>query len=142
MLPRFFCQTQYRYVLTDEKGTVLDIVKGKKNSVVFSERTINQIAKNKKTALILYHNHPGGNSFSQGDISVLLTNPEIKEMVAVGHNGRVYSLKIGKGKRPTVEAFLPMYKNFYNKYKNQGDKIVKMIAEKYNWTYTIGGGKK
>ena len=35
-----------------------------------------------------------------------------------------------------------MYKNFYNKYKNQGDKIVKMIAEKYNWTYTIGGGKK
>ena len=111
-------------MLTDEKGTVLDIVKGKKNSVVFSERTINQIAKNKKTALILYHNHPGGNSFSQGDISVLLTNPEIKEMVAVGHNGRVYSLKIGKGKRPTVEAFLPMYKNFYNKYKNQGDKIV------------------
>ena len=131
-----------RYVLTDEKGTVLDIVKGKKNSVVFSERTINQIAKNKKPALILYHNHPGGNSFSEKDISVLLTNPEIKEMIAVGHNGRVYSLRIGKGKRPTVEDFLPMYKNFYNKYKDQGDKIVKMIAEKYNWTYTIGGGKK
>lgn len=60
----------------------------------------------------------------------------------MGHNGRVYSLKIGKGKRPTVKDFLPMYKNFYNKYKDQGDKIVKMIAEKYNWTYTIGGGKK
>ena len=110
-------------MLTDEKGTVLDIVKGENDRVAFSERTINQIAKNKKTALILYHNHPGGNSFSQSDISVLLTNPEIKEMVAVG-------------------AFLLMYKNFYNKYKNQGDKIVKMIAEKYNWTYTIGGGKK
>ena len=110
-------------MLTDEKGTVLDIVKGENDRVAFSERTINQIAKNKKTALILYHNHPGGNSFSQSDISVLLTNPEIKEMVAVGHNGRVYSLRIGKGKRPTEEAFLLMYKNFYNKYKDQGDKI-------------------
>ena len=43
---------------------------------------------------------------------------------------------------PTVEAFFHMYKNFYNKYKNQGDKIVKMIAEKYNWTYSVHGGKK
>ena len=50
MLPRFFCQTQYRYVLTDEKGTVLDIVKGENDRVAFSERTINRIAKNKKTA--------------------------------------------------------------------------------------------
>ena len=65
---------------------------------------ISPVKNDKKTALILYHNHPGGNSFSEKDISVLLTNPEIKEMIAVGHKGRVYSLRIGKGKRPTVEA--------------------------------------
>ena len=106
-------------MLTDEKGTVLDIVKGKKNSVVFSERTIKQIAKNKKPALILYHNHPGGNSFSQSDISVLLTNPEIKEMVAVGHNGRVYSLRIGKGKRPVLKDFLKVYRDFFDKNNQQ-----------------------
>ena len=106
-------------MLTDEKGTVLDIVKGENDRVAFSERTINQIAKNKKTALILYHNHPGGNSFSQGDISVLLTNPEIKEMVAVGHNGRVYSLKIGKGGKPSTEEFLKVYQNFFDKNNKQ-----------------------
>lgn len=131
-----------RYVLTDEKGTVLDIVKGKKNSVVFSERTINQITKNKKPALILYHNHPGGNSFSQGDINVLLTNPEIKEMVAVGHNGRVYSLKIGKGGKPSTEEFLKVYQNFFDKNNKQYGTTVKYVARKYKWVYTVHGGKK
>ena len=129
-------------MLTDEKGTVLDIVKGENDRVAFSERTINQIAKNKKTALILYHNHPGGNSFSQGDISVLLTNPEIEEMVAVGHNGRVYSLKIGKGKRPGLKDFYYTADDLYYKYKNQGDKAVKLIAKKHGWTYTVHGGKQ
>ena len=131
-----------RYVLTDEKGTVLDIVKGKKNSVVFSERTINQIAKNKKTALILYHNHPGGNSFSQSDISVLLTNPEIKEMVAVGHNGRVYSLRIGKGKRPVLKDFIKVYRDFFDKNNQQYGVTVKYVARKYKWIYTVHGGEK
>lgn len=131
-----------RYVLTDEKGTVLDIVKGKKNSVVFSERTINQIAKNKKPALILYHNHPGGNSFSKSDISVLLTNPEIKEMVAVGHNGRVYSLKIGKGKRPVLKDFLKVYRDFFDKNNQQYGATVKYVARKYKWVYTVHGGEK
>ena len=138
-----------RYVLTDEKGTVLDIVKGKKNSVVFSERTINQIAKNKKPALILYHNHPGGNSFSQSDISVLLTNPEIKEMVAVGHNGvavghngMVYSLRIGKGKRPVLKDFIKVYRDFFDKNNQQYGVTVKYVARKYKWVYTVHGGEK
>ena len=129
-------------MITDEKGTVLDIVKGKKNSVVFSERTINQIAKNKKTALILYHNHPGGNSFSQSDISVLLTNPEIKEMVAVGHNGMVYSLRIGKGKRPVLKDFIKVYRDFFDKNNQQYGVTVKYVARKYKWVYTVHGGEK
>ena len=62
--------------------------------------------------------------------SVLLTNPEIKEMVAVGHNGRVYSLKIGKGKRPGLKDFYYTADDLYYKYKNQGDKAVKLIAKK------------
>ena len=131
-----------RYVITDEKGTVLDIVKGKKNSVVFSERTIKQIAKNKKPTLILYHNHPGGNSFSQSDISVLLTNPEIKEMVAVGHNGRVYSLRIGKGKRPVLKDFIKVYRDFFDKNNQQYGVTVKYVARKYKWVYTVHGGEK
>ena len=78
-----------------------------------------KIKKNKKPALILYHNHPGGNSFSKMDIGVLLTNPEIKEMIAVGHNGRVYSLKIGKRGKPSTEDFLKVYQNFFDKNNKQ-----------------------
>ena len=37
-------------MLTDEKGTVLDIVKVENDRVAFSERTINRIANNKNPA--------------------------------------------------------------------------------------------
>lgn len=43
----FFAKRKGRYVLTDEKGTVLDIVKVENDRVAFSERTINRIANNK-----------------------------------------------------------------------------------------------
>lgn len=52
-----------------------------------------------KNSLILVHNHPNSAAFSFEDFVTLNNNPEIKTMIAAGHNGKVYKMSVGNGKR-------------------------------------------
>lgn len=54
------------------------------------------IAKNQ---YILVHNHPNNTPLSFTDILTLNENPEIKTIIAASHDGKVYWLQIGNGKR-------------------------------------------
>lgn len=60
----------------------------------------------------------------------------------MGHNGRVYSLKIGKGKRPGLKDFIKVYRDFFDKNNQQYGVTVKYVARKYKWVYTVHEGEK
>ena len=60
----------------------------------------------------------------------------------MGHKGSVYSLRIGKGGKPSTEEFLKVYQNFFDKNNQQYGATVKYVARKYKWFYTVHGGKK
>lgn len=47
-----------------------------------------------KRELILIHTHPDGLGFSFRDLMVLLTNPQLRTIIAVGNNGRVYIMDV------------------------------------------------
>ncbi|MCL2054774.1 MAG: hypothetical protein FWG90_10140 [Oscillospiraceae bacterium] len=49
--------------------------------------------------LIVLHNHPNSTSFSFKDFVTVNNNSEIAMMIAVGHDGTVYSLSVGNGTR-------------------------------------------
>ena len=65
--------------------------KRQKNSLREQEKKYNKY--------ILVHNHPNSAAFSFTDFVALNYNPEIKTMIAAGHDGTVYILSVGKGKR-------------------------------------------
>ncbi len=53
-------------------------------------------SQTEKNRFIFYHNHPFSGSFSFKDMRTLNSFESLKEMVAVGHDGTVFSLKVGK----------------------------------------------
>lgn len=125
-----------RYVLTDEHGAILHISKGKEKNIELTDRAMELLSQKPKQSAVLYHNHPSGMSFSKEDICVLLSNHEINEIVAVGHNHMIYSLKIGRGMRLSQEDFLKRYNFYFEKKKYKNETIIEMVAKKYKWTYT------
>lgn len=50
-------------------------------------------------SVVLTHNNALSTSFSGDDIALLMDNPQIKTIIAAGHDGTVYKLSIGKGTR-------------------------------------------
>ena len=73
-------------------------------------------------------------SFSADDIDLLLQLPQINFIIAGGHDGTVYKLSIGTGRR-TVDNNL--YAE-YNIIKDSGaspHEIVEKMAQKYGWRY-------
>lgn len=68
----------------------------------------------RKDSLILIHNHPNGTAFSFADFLTLNDCPEIQTMIAVGHNGTVYRLSVGKGRRLDIKT-----KEDYNYYEKE-----------------------
>lgn len=68
----------------------------------------------KPNSLILVHNHPNNAPFSFDDFVSANNNPEIKTIIAAGHDGTVYKLSCGNGRRLDLSD-----KNVYNDYKNR-----------------------
>ncbi|MCL2054646.1 MAG: hypothetical protein FWG90_09495 [Oscillospiraceae bacterium] len=52
-----------------------------------------------KEKLIALHNHPNSVSFSFKDFVTVNNNPEIKTMIAAGHDGTVHILAVENGER-------------------------------------------
>jgi hypothetical protein len=53
--------------------------------------------------IIVVHNHPNSKSFSFDDFITLNDHQQIKTMIAAGHNGTVYFLSVGDGKRLLIK---------------------------------------
>lgn len=86
--------------------------------------------------LILTHNHPLSSSFSYDDIDTLVSATNIKTIVAGGHNGTVYRLSVGKGKR-LDNSIITEYNVLMEALDKDTDKVVQALSQKYNWKYEV-----
>lgn len=91
---------------------------------------------------ILTHNHPLSTSFSNDDIALLLDNPQIKTIIAGGHNGTVYKLSVGKGTRTGISDLTgrnSIIQEYNNLLRNnlKPNEIVNILSKKYNWKYEV-----
>ena len=103
--------------------------------------TVEELPKLKKGELILLiHNHPNNTAFSYVDFVTLNDFPEIKTMIAAGHDGKVFILSVGDGERLDLsdENELRYYKNQWaNAYIRFGGDLgaVKQFAKEWGWIF-------
>lgn len=93
--------------------------------------------------LILVHNHPNNTSFSVEDIISLNDTPEIRTILAVAHNGTVFSLSIGNGKRVASSQngrYNDIKFEWQRTFRENNQDIHKTnqaISKKYGWDYEV-----
>ena len=85
-----------RFVITRTDGSLVAFKKGIESGVKLGEQIENFLENSSKNRFIFYHNHPYSGSFSYDDAKTLNELPSLREMIAVGHDGTVYSLMVGK----------------------------------------------
>lgn len=112
-------QNETTIVLTKFAGKIVSESRGKYAGGSKANCDI-YIPEGKTNSLILIHNHGNSSPFSFGDFVTLNNCPEVKTMIAAGHNGTVFKMSVGKGKRLD---FLDT--RVYNDYEN-------MFARAYN----------
>ena len=117
-----------RFVIARADGSTVAFRKGSNKNVLLGSRIEKFLDMSDKNKFIFYHNHPLSGSFSYYDAQVLNKYPSLKEMVAIGHNGTVYSLKAGK--RLTEKEFSDLGRTC-----TEAD-LIKMLVKKYKWIYT------
>lgn len=151
--------TNEGYSLIDfERGKTLKHVKNIGN--MGGEALLNNVDK----PVILAHNHPYSTTFSDDDVRYFFTHDKVHGMVAAGHNGTVFSLKVGKyslkktdfvNKTKNYEIFKEkmshihldidkvdfnnldidiLYNMIYDKYEDL-EKTIRAIANLLNWIY-------
>jgi hypothetical protein len=146
-----------RLALMTQNGKSIGSWQGGKDSITITGKIENILLKQPDNSVINMHNHPGSTSFSKEDLSVMCSYKSIKEMRVVGHNGKVYTMTIGNGRRVTLEQLENYEKVIYNKaYEEVARKAVlgirtnfysernRLFAEEFGWTYKEGAlnGKK
>ena len=86
-------------------------------------------------SVVLTHNHPLSSSFSSDDIELLLKAPEIGTIVAGAHDGTVYKLSLGKGRRSVDGNLVSEYNILKDQFDGDIDKVVSNLARVYGWRY-------
>lgn len=123
-----------RIFITSSDGKPVFIRLGDATSVSLRGLAHTKLINARKDSLILYHNHPYSGSFSYADIGTLNKYESLKEMLAVGHNGAVYSLKVGK--RLTEEELKDVFASF-----DTESEVLKKLVKKYKWAYNENKGR-
>ena len=94
---------------------------------------IAKLDKAPNDSVLIIHNHPTGQSFSDKDIEFLVNSPQVHTIMAVSPNGKVYSLRINKRKTLDIYAV-----SEYRRYISQGlsrEQAMQEIAKNYKWEY-------
>lgn len=90
-------------------------------------------------SLILVHNHGNSSPFSFNDFYLLNECPQVKTILAVGHNGTVYKMSVGKGKRLDMSGDNKYnYKRVFNNLYDQktGDlKALNIFCNDLGWRF-------
>lgn len=91
---------------------------------------------------ILVHNHPNSTAPSFDDFVTLNDFPEIKTIIAAGHDGTVYTLSVGNGKRLDLSSVkeYEFIRNKWNRYYRDlnGDLgAITTFCEEYGWIFNV-----
>lgn len=119
-----------RIFISSPNGKPVFIRLGDAASVSLEGTANKKLISAEKDSLILFHNHPYSGTFSYADMQTLNKYESLKEILAVGHNGTVYSLKAGKR---MDDKFLRLL------FKQCGTepKSIEKLVKNYEWTYTV-----
>lgn len=124
-------------------GNILGIIKDRQYSDGLSVSF--NIPKGRAGAYTVIHNHPNNAPLSIEDIVTASECPSIRTMMAASHDGKIYWLQIGNGKRLDVTNEMlrkNTFEAFYLKTEwarvitnNNGDfyKALREFAKTYNW---------
>lgn len=85
-------------------------------------------------SVILTHNHPNSGTFSTKDIQVLLNCPQIKMIVAAGHDGTVYKLSAKTSSRNIADNINIEY-NILKRDLGDENEVMIALANRYGWKY-------
>ena len=118
-----------RFLITDSEGSIFAVRKGNNRGVKLNS-VKEKLLSAKKNTLVFYHNHPLSGSFSYADIKTLNVYESLKEMVAVGHNGTKYSLRVGK--RLSFEELTDLFASCESE-----EEALKKLVNNYKWKYII-----
>lgn len=115
-------------------SSVIDTIKGGQHGA----NVYTDFSKYKNNSLILTHNHPLSGAFSYDDIDTLMNVPQIKSIVAGGHNGNVYILSLGNNGKRLDKSVAMEYNKLYKEYYDKDTiKVMKHLAAKYNWIFEV-----
>lgn len=118
-----------RFVIARPDGSLVAFKKGNKTNVLLGARIQTLLKNSEENRYIFYHNHPFSESFSFKDMRTLNYYNSLKEMVAIGHDGTLYSLKAGK--RIADKDFIELFEEITE------PEVLKELVKKYNWKYTV-----
>lgn len=119
-----------RFVIARADGITVAFRKGSKTNVLLGSKVEELLEMSDKDRFIFYHNHPFSKSFSFLDMRTLNYYDSLKEMVAVGHDGTVFSLKAGK--RLSDKDFVESLSSFSTDMEK-----LNFLVKNYMWKYTV-----
>lgn len=119
-----------RFVIARADGITVAFRKGSKTNVLLGSKVEELLEMSDKDRFIFYHNHPFSKSFSFLDMRTLNYYDSLKEMVAVGHDGTVFSLKAGK--RLSDKDFVESLSSFSTDMEK-----LNFLVKNYKWKYTV-----
>lgn len=128
---------------------------GNKSQVTFTPELMNHLRNAPERSVISIHNHPRSSSFSPADLSVACGYKSIQTLTVKGHDGTLYTVDVGSGKRPSskeIEYVYDKYKtqihqSIVNKlktgeikteneaWKEHSHLVNEEMAKKFNWDY-------
>lgn len=101
-----------------------------------------QLPDGKENAFIIVHNHPNSVAPSFDDFVALNNSPEIKTLIAAGHDGTVYFLSVGNGSRLDLSNNLNLeltrmeWQRCYKDLNGDLGALTK-FCEKYGWDLNV-----
>ncbi len=119
-----------RFVIARADGSTIAFRKGSETNVLLGSKVEELLEMSDKDRFIFYHNHPFSKSFSFLDMRTLNYYDSLKEMVAVGHDGTVFSLKAGK--RLSDKDFVEIFSSFPSDIEK-----LNFLVKNFKWKYSI-----
>ena len=99
---------------------------------------LTEILSKKGANYAIIHNHPHSSTFSESDLKTLFSSKSVRKMLAIGHDGTVYTIN---NKNIGIDV-VNDYRRYYNRFKQLNysdftcmDKALEAISKEFDLGY-------